>query len=124
MKAEQLLEISAKRNMREWNLSTFKKTHPHLFKTIIQAIDSAKKPMPVFIEENEKQEIKFEMNKKIISQQLNEEFNPIVDLIDGDIVELKEDGIYFTRKIGISEMPIENKERLLNIFKQLKGETK
>lgn len=52
MKAEQLLDISAKRNMIEWNLSTFKKTHPHLFKTIIQAIDSAKKPMPVFIEEN------------------------------------------------------------------------
>jgi len=52
MKAEQLLDISAKRNMIEWNLSTFKRTHPHLFKTIIQAIDSAKKPIPVFIEEN------------------------------------------------------------------------
>ncbi len=50
MKAEQLLDISAKRNMIEWNLSTFKRTHPLLFKSIIEAIESAKKPIPVFID--------------------------------------------------------------------------
>lgn len=52
MKAEKLLEISAKRNMIEWDLSSFKRTQPRLFKTIIEAIKSAKKPIPVFIEEN------------------------------------------------------------------------
>lgn len=52
MKSEQILDISAKRNMREWSLKSFKKTHYHLFKTIIEAIDSVKKHRPVFIDEN------------------------------------------------------------------------
>ena len=36
---------------------------------------------------------KVRINKTITSQQVNEDGNPVISLIDGDIVELKEDGI-------------------------------
>lgn len=56
---------------------------------------------------------KVKINKTIMSQQLNEDGNPIVSLIDGDIVELKEDGIYLTRKILFNM----DKEVLETIYK-------
>ena len=39
MKAEQILQKSAKNNMKRWELNTFKITHPTLYKTIIEAIN-------------------------------------------------------------------------------------
>ena len=42
---------------------------------------------------------KVRINKTITSQQVSEDGNPIISLIDGDVVELKEDGIYLTRRI-------------------------
>ena len=41
MKAKQILEDSAKKNMIQWNQESFKKTHPILYKTIIEAINQA-----------------------------------------------------------------------------------
>ena len=41
MKAEQILQKSAKNNMKRWELNTFKITHPTLYKTIIEAINEA-----------------------------------------------------------------------------------
>lgn len=41
MKAERLLEVSAKRNMKQWNQKEFKKTHPSLYKSIVDAIQLA-----------------------------------------------------------------------------------
>jgi hypothetical protein len=41
MKAEQILQKSANKNMKRWELNTFKITHPTLYKTIIEAINEA-----------------------------------------------------------------------------------
>ena len=41
MKAEQILQKSANKNMKRWELNTFKITHPTLYKTIIEAISEA-----------------------------------------------------------------------------------
>lgn len=41
MEAEQILENSAKRNMVQWSQEDFKKSHPKLYKTIIEAINEA-----------------------------------------------------------------------------------
>lgn len=38
----------------------------------------------------------------ITSQQTNSLDKPIIDLIKGDVVEDREDGIYFTRKLDFS----------------------
>lgn len=38
VKLEKIFDDSAKENMIEWNIESFKKTHPRLFKSIIQAI--------------------------------------------------------------------------------------
>lgn len=58
---------------------------------------------------------KVRINKTIMSQQLNEDGSPVVSLIDGDVVELKEDGIYLTRKILFNM----DKEVLENIYKSI-----
>lgn len=42
MEAEEILNISAKNNMLDWDIKKFKKTHPHLLKTILHAINLAK----------------------------------------------------------------------------------
>jgi len=39
--AKQILEDSAKKNMIQWNKEAFSKTHPRLYKTIIEAINQA-----------------------------------------------------------------------------------
>lgn len=41
MKAEQILENSAKKNMVKWSQTDFKKSHSRLYKTIIEAINEA-----------------------------------------------------------------------------------
>lgn len=41
--AVQIFENAAKENMLQWNGEGFKRTHPHLYKTIIEAINQAKK---------------------------------------------------------------------------------
>ena len=41
MKAKQILENSAKKNMIQWNQEDFNKSHPKLYKTIIEAINQA-----------------------------------------------------------------------------------
>jgi len=41
MKAKQILEDSAKKNMIQWNQGAFSRTHPRLYKTIIEAINQA-----------------------------------------------------------------------------------
>ncbi len=44
------------------------------------------------------------VTENFLSQQCHEETNePIVDLRVGDVVELREDGIYFSRKINLWE---------------------
>lgn len=43
---------------------------------------------------------KLNVLKAIVSQQLDSNGNPIVNLSYGDEVELRNDGIYFTRKIN------------------------
>jgi len=44
------------------------------------------------------------ITENFLSQQSDKETNQrIVDLRVGDLVELKEDGIYFTRKINLSK---------------------
>ena len=58
---------------------------------------------------------KVRINKTIMSQQLNEDGSPVVSLIDGDVVELKEDGIYLTRKILFNM----DKEVLETIYKSI-----
>lgn len=40
---EQLLDKIARKNMIRWDLNSFKKTHPHLFKVIIEAMNEASK---------------------------------------------------------------------------------
>jgi hypothetical protein len=40
-KAEEILEKFAKKNMIQWNQESFKRTHPKLHKTIIEAITEA-----------------------------------------------------------------------------------
>lgn len=35
---EEIFNNAAQRNMGDWNLSEFKKTHPHLYKSIIEAL--------------------------------------------------------------------------------------
>ncbi len=39
------------------------------------------------------------INRDIISNQTNEDNTPIIDLKKGDTVELKDDGIYISRRI-------------------------
>jgi hypothetical protein len=41
MKSEQILQKSANKNMVQWNQKDFQKTHPKLYKTIIEAINEA-----------------------------------------------------------------------------------
>ena len=41
MKAKDILNNSAKKNMINWSEKDFKKSHPKLYKTIIEAIDQA-----------------------------------------------------------------------------------
>lgn len=41
MKAEKILEESARKNMIRWSQKEFKKTHPKLYKTIIESINKA-----------------------------------------------------------------------------------
>lgn len=41
MKAEEILQKSANRNMKRWELESFRITHPTLYKTIIEAINEA-----------------------------------------------------------------------------------
>ena len=64
---------------------------------------------------------KMNVLKEIKSHQTNEDGSPVINLIDGDIVELKDDGIYLTRKINIST---DSKEVLENIFKALNEQNK
>ena len=41
MEAEQILHNTAKKRMINWDLNDFKKTHPALYKTIIESINQA-----------------------------------------------------------------------------------
>ena len=41
MKAEQILQKTAKKRMIHWDVNDFKKTHPALYKTIIESINKA-----------------------------------------------------------------------------------
>lgn len=60
------------------------------------------------------------ITKSIQSQQSDKTGKPIVDLIIGDIVEKREDGIFFTRKINtISHHPDVN---LSSIFDGIKAQ--
>lgn len=40
---EKILDKIARKRMVQWNLNSFKETHPHLFKTIIEAMNEASK---------------------------------------------------------------------------------
>lgn len=51
---------------------------------------------------------------EVNSQQLDSKGNPIVGLIKGDELELREDGIYFTRKIILPEGA--NLTRVFNVL--------
>lgn len=56
------------------------------------------------------------VTENFLSQQSNQETNePIVDLRVGDVVELREDGIYFTRKINMPKTA--NLESTFSLFK-------
>lgn len=56
------------------------------------------------------------ITENFLSQQSHQETNePIVDLRVGDVVELREDGIYFTRKINLLETA--NLESTFSLFK-------
>lgn len=55
--------------------------------------------------------------QSIQSQQIEAPNKPIVDLEEGDIVELRDDGIYFTRKI---DMPYPE-ANLHSVFDAIKG---
>jgi len=41
MEAEEILQILAEKNMKRWEVNTFKITHPTLYKTIIESINLA-----------------------------------------------------------------------------------
>jgi hypothetical protein len=41
MTPEEILYITSKKNMKNWDLKDFKKTHPALYKTIIESINYA-----------------------------------------------------------------------------------
>lgn len=47
-KLEEILNSSAKKNMTQWDLSSFKKTHPSLFITIIEAMEESGGPEKVY----------------------------------------------------------------------------
>lgn len=42
-KDEQLLDLCCKRNMIRWDIHDFRKTHPKLLKSILEAMDSKRK---------------------------------------------------------------------------------
>jgi len=50
-----------------------------------------------------------------LSRQSNSKGEPVVDLKAGDIVELREDGIYFTRKINLEGFDSQRKANFENI---------
>jgi hypothetical protein len=55
------------------------------------------------------------IKREIKSHQTNEDGTPVINLIYGDIVECKQDGIYLTRKIVLNT----DEEVLSTIFKSI-----
>lgn len=60
------------------------------------------------------------IKKNIQSQQYDEDGNCVIDLRKDDIVELKEDGIYFTRKIKVVQLEEESADIRKNAFESIK----
>lgn len=59
----------------------------------------------------------FVIQKDVVSDQIDKNGQPLVELKKGDVLQLKDDGIYFTRKVNVGR-DIYNYKSVFEDFKR------